>query len=150
MVRGVEPTDTGIQVDPDARGWNLVLGVNVEVRRKELGLSYEKLSRRADISLDTVRAVAKGVGNPQLSTVEAIAQALGVSPWELADPDLPFILAGDLETDRRPIAKDADTRVSSKGLPQLFHWNARRHPAPTHWPRRRTTSPRRVLTPQRA
>jgi transcriptional regulator with XRE-family HTH domain len=55
----------------------------VRRRRKELGLTLEQLAERADMSSNYLGAVERGAANPSLSTVRAIAQALGISPGEL-------------------------------------------------------------------
>jgi transcriptional regulator with XRE-family HTH domain len=56
------------------------IGENIKRLRQEKGLSQDKLSKLADISLNTVVKIELGVNpNPTLETIQKLAQSLGVS-----------------------------------------------------------------------
>ena len=58
---------------------------NVEARRKKLGISVEKLSRNADISLSALNKLRSGnSAYIRVDTLYALANALGVTMDELA------------------------------------------------------------------
>lgn len=62
----------------DMTYFNNELAKNIRVERARLKISQLKLSEMADISLDTVNMIERGVGNPRFSTIIAIAKALNV------------------------------------------------------------------------
>lgn len=74
-----------------------LIGKQASRRRAELGLSQEKVSRKMDMSRETVRAVEMGRNLPDLVTLEKLAHALDMS--------LPHLLGWDGRT----------LRMSSKG-----------------------------------
>jgi transcriptional regulator with XRE-family HTH domain len=51
--------------------------------RLRAGLSWGELARRAGLSRDGVRKLARGEREPSWGTVQAVADALGVSTEEL-------------------------------------------------------------------
>lgn len=51
---------------------------NIRIERARLNISQLKLAEMADVSLDTINLIERGVGNPKLSTIIAIAKALNV------------------------------------------------------------------------
>lgn len=54
------------------------LAKNMRVERARLNISQLKLAEMADVSLDTINIIERGVGNPKLCTVISIAKALNV------------------------------------------------------------------------
>ena len=54
------------------------LAKNMRVERARLNISQFKLAEMADVSLDTINMIERGVGNPKLCTVISIAKALNV------------------------------------------------------------------------
>ncbi len=54
------------------------LARNMRIERARLNISQLKLAEMADISLDTINLIERGVGNPKLCTVISIAKALKV------------------------------------------------------------------------
>ena len=58
-------------------------GREVRRRRKALGLTLEELAERSDLTPNYVGTVEAGKRDPSLSTVVALASALGVRPSEL-------------------------------------------------------------------
>lgn len=54
------------------------LAKNMRIERARLNISQLKLAEMADVSLDTINLIERGVGNPKLCTVIAIAKALNV------------------------------------------------------------------------
>lgn len=54
------------------------LANNMRVERARLNISQLKLAEMADVSLDTINMIERGVGNPKLCTVISIAKALNV------------------------------------------------------------------------
>jgi transcriptional regulator with XRE-family HTH domain len=60
------------------------IGKNIKRLRQEKGLSQDKLSKLADLSLNTVVKIElDNRPNPTIETVQRIAKALGVSVDEL-------------------------------------------------------------------
>ena len=61
------------------------LATAVRERRLTLGLSAERLARDADVSVDTVRRIERGlIPNPGFFTVAALARVLGITLDDLA------------------------------------------------------------------
>lgn len=57
---------------------------NIKKRRKEKGLSQDKLSRLADLSHATIIKIESGgIQSPTIDTVQKIAKALGVGLEDL-------------------------------------------------------------------
>jgi transcriptional regulator with XRE-family HTH domain len=54
------------------------LAQNMRIERARLHISQLKLAEMADVSLDTINLIERGVGNPKLCTIIAIAKALNV------------------------------------------------------------------------
>lgn len=69
---------------PGMRG----LSKRFEQRRAELGLTLEEVAFRADVSVRSVYHVKDGTREPKLTTVNAVAKALRVTPqWLLFGDD---------------------------------------------------------------
>jgi len=64
----------------DPRG---VLGRAVRKRRRQLGLSQERLGEVADLHRTYIADVERGARNLSLLSIVKIARALGVSPSQL-------------------------------------------------------------------
>jgi transcriptional regulator with XRE-family HTH domain len=62
------------------------IGRNIRRLRTAAGLSLADLAAVADISKTTLHGIEQGEGNPTLSTLWALATALGVSLGELLEP----------------------------------------------------------------
>ncbi len=57
---------------------------NIKKKRKELGLSQDKLSKRADVAYNTVVKIESGENsNPTIETLRKIAKALNTAVDEL-------------------------------------------------------------------
>ncbi len=54
------------------------LAQNMRIERARLKISQLKLAEMADVSLDTINMIERGVGSPKLCTVISIAKALNV------------------------------------------------------------------------
>lgn len=59
------------------------LGANLALAREAAGLTQEDLSERAGTSRATIAQIESGEGDPRLSTLEAIADALSVGTFVL-------------------------------------------------------------------
>jgi DNA-binding XRE family transcriptional regulator len=58
--------------------FNELLAKNIKKYRKEAGLSQDKLSKKADITLHTITKIELGATlDPRILTVKRIADALG-------------------------------------------------------------------------
>ena len=53
-------------------------GQAIRDRRKQLGVNQQTLSELAGVGINTLLAVERGEGNPQLSTLIAILDTLGL------------------------------------------------------------------------
>ena len=58
-------------------------GSRLRTLRREQSLSQEKLANKADISISQVSRLERGLLNPTLSTIYALAAALQVAPLDL-------------------------------------------------------------------
>ena len=63
------------------------IGEQVRERRRDLGLSQERLARNADVSLPTISRLERGSGVPKVALLRRIARALGVSLSSLVDDE---------------------------------------------------------------
>jgi transcriptional regulator with XRE-family HTH domain len=60
------------------------IGENIRKLRQEKGISQDRLSKEADLALNTIVKIETGESsNPTVETLEKIAKALGVSVGEL-------------------------------------------------------------------
>ena len=59
------------------------LAIIVKAKQRELGLSNVEMARYLGISRATLTGILRGEGNPRLSTVERIAEKLGLEPVRL-------------------------------------------------------------------
>jgi len=58
-------------------------GKRVRVLRKEAGLSQEELAAKADISVDFMSLIERGVNAPSFETLERLAKALDIEVVDL-------------------------------------------------------------------
>jgi transcriptional regulator with XRE-family HTH domain len=54
------------------------LAQTIKQRREELGISMEHLAEVATVSLRTLKAIESGKGNPTLSSINKLADVLGL------------------------------------------------------------------------
>lgn len=54
------------------------IGLIIKERRKHLGVNQQTLSELAGVGLNTLVAIERGEGNPQLSTLLTILDTLGL------------------------------------------------------------------------
>jgi len=66
-------------------------GRTIRRLRTAAGLSLADLAAAADVSKTTLHGIEQGAGNPTLSTLWALATALGVSLGELLGPPAPAV-----------------------------------------------------------
>jgi len=60
------------------------IAVNIKQKRKELGLSQDKLSKRADVAYNTIVKIESGENsNPTIVTLRKIADALKIGVDDL-------------------------------------------------------------------
>ena len=82
--------------DPERRA--RAVGRNIHRLRAAAGLSLADLAAAGEISKTTLHGIEQGAGNPTLSTLWALATALGVPLGELLEPDetpVTVVRAGD-------------------------------------------------------
>ncbi len=60
-------------------------GKRVRVLRKQAGFSQEELAARADISVDFLSLIERGINAPSFETLERLAEALGIQARDLFD-----------------------------------------------------------------
>ena len=60
-------------------------GQNLRKLRKSKGFSQSELTHRADLSKNMVGNIERGEVNPTLTTIIALAKALGITQSELMD-----------------------------------------------------------------
>lgn len=66
-----------------ARRFSSVLGANLALAREAAGLTQHALAERAGTSRATIAQIEAGEGDPRLSTLTSLADALCVSPFIL-------------------------------------------------------------------
>lgn len=72
-----------------------LLSGRIKELREAAGLSQQELATRADLSVSQVAKLEQGAkADPRLSTLLALAGALGVKPGQILD-DLPWLLPND-------------------------------------------------------
>ena len=57
-----------------------IIGVNLVLAREAAGLTQHALANQARTSRATIAQIEAGIGDPRLSTISSLANALGVSP----------------------------------------------------------------------
>lgn len=63
-----------------------IFAQNLKDLRQQRDMSQEALAHEADIDRTYVSALERGLYSATIDTLEAIAQALGVEPYELIKP----------------------------------------------------------------
>lgn len=66
-----------------ARRFSSILGANLALAREAAGLTQHALADRAGTSRATIAQIEAGEGDPRLSTLTALSDALQVSPFVL-------------------------------------------------------------------
>jgi transcriptional regulator with XRE-family HTH domain len=61
------------------------LGSNLKAARKRVGLTQEQLAERSGVHATEVSRIEADKRDPQVSTVERLAKAVGVRPGELLE-----------------------------------------------------------------
>jgi XRE family transcriptional regulator, regulator of sulfur utilization len=61
------------------------LGKNLRAARKKLDLTQEEVSQRSGVEQGEVSRIERGLRDPQVSTVEKLADAVEVPPGRLFD-----------------------------------------------------------------
>ena len=54
------------------------VGSTIKIRRKKLGINQQTLADLAGMAVNTIVAIERGEGNPQLSTLLTILDTLGL------------------------------------------------------------------------
>jgi DNA-binding XRE family transcriptional regulator len=68
---------------PKTTSWAAILGLNIRLQRKSLGLSQEELAHRVGVDVRYLGGIERTQENPSLEVICAIASALGTSPSAL-------------------------------------------------------------------
>jgi len=66
---------------------NKLLGANVRKHRKRLRITQEKLAEKCGKSLGTIQLMETGKVWPEISTIERLAETLGITDALLFEPD---------------------------------------------------------------
>ena len=67
----------------DAYQYQVAFGQHIRFLRVQLGLTQEEVAHRAAIHVTYLSGVERGVRNPSLKNIRALANALGVRVGEL-------------------------------------------------------------------
>ena len=67
----------------DTHQYQVAFGQHIRYLRSRLGLTQEEVAHRAAIHVTYLSGVERGVRNPSLKNIRAIANALGVRAGEL-------------------------------------------------------------------
>jgi DNA-binding XRE family transcriptional regulator len=62
-----------------------VLGTNLREAREKLGLTQEQVAERSGVHATEVSRIEAGKRDPQISTLERLAEAVGVKPGQLLE-----------------------------------------------------------------
>ena len=78
-------------------GFNLKIGRKIASLRKEKGLSQERFSEISGKMINTISKIERGLGDPQISTLASIADALDVHLVDLinVERDPPLVSSKD-------------------------------------------------------
>ena len=115
-------------------------GRNIRRLRTAARLSLAELAAAADVSKTTLHGIEQGEGNPTLSTLWALATALGVSLGELLEPPAPAVAV--VRADEGPRA-DGDAvharllhRIALRGTVEVYaiEVDAVQQASPAHLP----------------
>jgi len=82
-VATVTPPSDHTVARPLARQTLLHLAQNVAAARAQAGLTQQQLAQAADLSRATVHLIEGGLGDPRLSTIAQLAEALKVDLFDL-------------------------------------------------------------------
>ncbi|CCY63481.1 putative transcriptional regulator [Clostridium sp. CAG:967] len=63
------------------------IGLKIKIERVKRNISQEKLAELADLSRPTIGAIERGQKSPTFNTLEAIADAFGMTVQELCNFD---------------------------------------------------------------
>jgi transcriptional regulator with XRE-family HTH domain len=80
-------------------------GDAVRAARKRSGWSQTELAQRCGVHLNTVSQVERGSADPRLSTLQALAAALGLSLWVDA-VNMPFLGSTVMHSDAASPSSD--------------------------------------------
>lgn len=58
---------------------NVEIGQNIVSKRKQLGLTQEKLALEANISISYLRRIEHGTANPTINQLERIVAPMGIT-----------------------------------------------------------------------
>jgi len=98
------------------------LGKRISTLRKQKKMSQEELAERCEKMVNTISNVERGLSNPRLETLVAIAQALDVSMADLFSENIP-ISDGRVVSDKLleivMCLKNEDERVLEVVLKQI-------------------------------
>jgi len=61
------------------------IGIKINILRKRLKISQERLGELANLSSNSVSAIERGESNPTIETLDRIAKALNIELKELVD-----------------------------------------------------------------
>lgn len=61
-------------------------GENVRKARGDMGISQEELAHRADLHRTQISLIERGQRTPRLDTIERLAKALEIQPYQLIPP----------------------------------------------------------------
>ncbi len=67
---------------------NEIFARNLRKRRAQMKITQEELAERARLTRNYIGNLERGEKSPTLDALEAIAEALGLTPSELIDTDL--------------------------------------------------------------
>lgn len=67
--------------------------------RKEKGMTQKQLAQKCGMSESALRQYEIGYRNPKIKTVRKIAEALGISIFQLTDGDYSYFTADELKND---------------------------------------------------
>lgn len=59
------------------------IGERIKAKRKEKGISQKQLAETAGLSITAIQSYEYGKYKPKIEQVEAIAGALGITPYDL-------------------------------------------------------------------
>ncbi len=67
------------------------LGSNIQKYRKKAGLTQKELAEILDVAVGTIQQYELGKRQPRLETIDKIASALGVSPYEMIGEEYAYM-----------------------------------------------------------
>lgn len=101
----------------------IALGKRIRKLRRKAGLTREKVAEKAELSLKHFGELERGRGNPSLSSIKNLAQALNISLSEIFDYQHERLSSDEIKTEMQQMidtASEEECRMVHRIFKALF------------------------------